>query len=44
MAELTITDPDLHAEKNVDGDGRVYIGREFAGDSVTITVERHDDE
>jgi len=40
MSEVTITDPELHSEKTVDGQGRLYIGREHAGKRVRITVER----
>jgi len=40
MSEVTITDPELHAEKTVDGQGRVYLGTDHAGDRVRVTVEQ----
>ena len=43
MAEYTITDPEFVARKNVDGQGRVYIGKEYAKKEVRIVVEEIED-
>lgn len=39
MAHITIDDPDLYAEKEVDGSGRVYLGKNWAGKRVKIVIE-----
>lgn len=35
----TVEDPDMVAKKNVDKDGRVYLGKSFAESEVRIVVE-----
>lgn len=42
MAEITITNPDIHAEKMADAQGRVYLGTEWENENVRITVEKVD--
>jgi hypothetical protein len=46
MAKTTTTveDPDLVTSKNVDGNGRVYLGTDYADKKVRVVVERLDDE
>jgi len=40
MASITVESPDVHKKNmTVDDRGRVYVGKELAGDNVTITVE-----
>lgn len=39
MAHITIDDPELYTEKTVDGSGRIYLGKEWAGDRVKIVIE-----
>lgn len=39
MAEIRIDDPDLYERKTVDGEGRIYVGREFANKDVKIVIE-----
>jgi len=39
MTQIIIEDPDLYAEKEVDGSGRVYLGKEWAGKTVKIAIE-----
>jgi hypothetical protein len=40
MVELTIIDPDIHTVKKTDGQGRVYLGKDWQEQEVRITVER----
>jgi len=40
MGTVKVSDPEIHSEKNVDSNGRVYLGKEFAGETVQIIVER----
>ena len=42
MANTTVTveDPDLVETKTVDGEGRLYLGRDYGGEDVRIVVER----
>ena len=40
MSQVTIDDPLYHQEKTVDGQGRLYIGKDHAGEKVRVTVER----
>lgn len=39
MAEIKIEDPEVHKHAKVDQQGRVFIGSDYAGDRVTVTVE-----
>jgi hypothetical protein len=39
MSEVTITDPLLYSEKDVDGSGRIYLGQDYAGAEVRVCVE-----
>ena len=39
MSTVTIEDPEIHGEKNVDSNGRVYLGEDYAGKSIRLTVE-----
>lgn len=43
MAEVTITNPEVHDTKKVDDRGRVYVGKELVGETVRVTVEKVDD-
>jgi len=44
MGDVTIEDADVYRKKApVDQNGRVSVGKEFAGESVTIAVEVADD-
>jgi len=44
MGEHTYTDDELDLVKtaNADGRGRVSLGTDFAGETVTVYVMRHD--
>lgn len=44
MAELKIDDVELHETKNVDSNGRVYLGNAYANTKVKVTVELLDNE
>lgn len=44
MGDVTITNPELHSEKTVDSNGRVYLGKAFRGKTVQLTVEVKDDD
>jgi len=44
MATITIDDPDTVSTKKVDGQGRVYVGRDFRGRDVRVVVEVIDDD
>ena len=39
MATVTTEDPDMHSVKTVDDRGRVYVGKEFVGKDVRVTLE-----
>lgn len=44
MATVEIEDPDVHRKgAPVDERGRVSVGREFAGENVTVVVERQEE-
>jgi len=42
MGTVTVEDPKFHGEKNVDSNGRVYLGEEYAGNTVRLIVEKLD--
>lgn len=45
MSEVTVEDPIRHrTDVIVQDDGRVSVGRDYAGEHVNIIVERADDE
>ena len=39
MGTLTVVDPLEHEVKNVDSNGRVYLGRKYANGEVRIIIE-----
>lgn len=40
MGQVIVDDPDEHrTNRTVDGQGRVYIGSEYAGSTVNVVVE-----
>ena len=39
MSQVTIDNPEIHAKKAVDSNGRVYLGADYAGKSVRVTIE-----
>lgn len=39
MSEITIEDPDLVKKKQVDSQGRVYVGREYAEKNVQFILK-----
>lgn len=43
MALVIFEDPDLFAEKETDGEGRVYLGSEFQGRTVRVSAELVED-
>lgn len=44
MSEIRIDDPEIHGKKSVDSNGRVYLGQEYAGRDIRLTVELLDGE
>jgi len=38
MTEVKVENPDSMERKEVDGDGRVYLGRDLSGEMVEIVV------
>lgn len=44
MAEIRIEDPEIYDSKTIDSQGRLYIGREYAGKRVKIVVEEVEDD
>lgn len=43
MSKVTIEDPEIHGTKNVDSNGRLYLGEQYANDRVRVTVELVDE-
>lgn len=43
-ASVTVDDPDLVTDKDVDSSGRLYLGREFAETHVSLVVKEMDEE
>ena len=39
MGEYTATDPELVKERTVDGDGRIYVGREYSDRRFRVILE-----
>lgn len=44
MATVTVENPKYSGEKNVDSNGRVYLGEEYAGESIKMIIEEVVDE
>ena len=44
MSQVTIDNPEMHAKKAVDSNGRVYLGNDYVGKRVRVTIEVLDDE
>ena len=44
MARVTIDDPEEVSKKTVDKSGRVYLGRDYAGEDIRIAFEVVDDD
>lgn len=44
MATITIEDPDSVTTKKVDGQGRVYVGRDYRGKRVRVVLETIEDD
>jgi len=44
MTTIDIADPDLYETKRVDGQGRIYVGREYATEDVEIVIKRRSSE
>lgn len=38
-SKYIVENPDLVEKKSVDGSGRLYLGKEYAGSAVRIVVE-----
>lgn len=39
MTSTTVDDPDIVETKNVDGNGRIYVGQDYAYDSVEVVLK-----
>jgi len=44
MGTVTVSDPEIHSEKNVDSNGRIYIGKEYSDMTVQLTIKVQDEE
>jgi len=42
MVEVTIEDPMLHQTRKVDDRGRVYVGKEYSGEELTVIVDSNE--
>lgn len=43
MAQITVDDPEYVRHRTVDGDGRIYVGREYANRDFRVILEEIDD-
>lgn len=43
MAQLIIENPEMYETVEVSDNGRVYLGKDWAGENIKIAVERVDD-
>lgn len=39
MGTVTVQDPETYTKKSVDGSGKLYLGRDYAGKQVKFIVE-----
>lgn len=43
MGEVTVQDPEEYGEFKADDRGRVSLGREYSGSTVTLVIEKKED-
>jgi len=44
MAKVSVENPELYDEKQVDDRGRVYVSKELAGEDVRVIIEVPDED